>query len=64
MQRQLDAGAVEDYVDYLISAGRVDEAAEQLAKAVNDDEYGCKQRSRNGTITGSLTLSEIALVPV
>jgi len=40
LRPQLDAGAVEDYVDYLISAGRVDEAAEQLAKAVNDDEYG------------------------
>ena len=31
---------MEEYVDYLVSAGKLDEAASRMAQAINDDKYG------------------------
>ena len=39
MTLQLNRGVTEEFVEYLISAHRPDEAAERLAALINDDKY-------------------------
>jgi pre-mRNA-splicing factor SYF1 len=40
---RVDPGAAEDYIEYLVSIGRLDDAAVKLADAVNDDRYVSKK---------------------
>jgi len=40
---KLEASAIEDYIDYLVEVGQVGEAAIQLARVINDENFSSQQ---------------------
>lgn len=47
MVGQVEPNGAEEYIDYLVSIGRLDDAAVKLAEVVNDDKYSSKNGKSN-----------------
>ena len=58
---QLEAGGVEDFIDYLVGAGRIDEAASRLAQAINDDGWGVRVQGVGPDSRGMLGLCKVTV---
>lgn len=55
---QLCPEHAEEYIDYLRSVGRLDEAALRLAAVVNDENFVSKEGKSNYQVRGSLNFDE------